>query len=152
MSKELNLCRCGNRPDYTVQTNGLVRISCMLGKCDEIVCGRSEVARQAWNAINPTGELPTKPSNQVPMQRAYVAQEPRVFPYVIEIGPNVLTSSCCRAEVLKPWQQPTCTQCGVCITAHWDPRLAQESRSCIYPPAPDDEVPTQPTGGSNGVK
>jgi len=51
---ELNPCRCGNRPELTALTKpGMVRISCVLGKCDEIVCGVAHVAISAWNNMNP---------------------------------------------------------------------------------------------------
>lgn len=62
----LNHCRCGNRPEVVLQTNGLVRISCVLSKCDEIVCARADLAAQAWNEVNPADELPTKPEHETP--------------------------------------------------------------------------------------
>ncbi len=73
----LNRCRCGNRPDYVTQLNGLVRISCVLAKCNEIVCARPGMAQRAWNEINPlVDEEQTKPHNPVPTHRPHVAAEP----------------------------------------------------------------------------
>ena len=74
---KLNRCRCGNRPDYVTQLNGLVRISCVLAKCNEIVCARPGMAARAWNEINPlVDDEQTKPHNPVPTHRPYVAEEP----------------------------------------------------------------------------
>jgi hypothetical protein len=62
----LNHCRCGNRPEVVTQANGLVRIACVLGKCDEIVCAKADVAERVWNEINPADELPTLRQNEIP--------------------------------------------------------------------------------------
>ena len=87
----LNPCRCGNRPERVTTSSGLVRISCVLTKCDEIVCARPLVAERAWNEANPlkdedvtlvdcdspvfegapigVDELDTHPTNPKPMIR-----------------------------------------------------------------------------------
>ena len=58
-------------------TNGLVRISCVLAQCREIVCARSGMAVRAWNEINPVGaDEKTLPVNPVPTHRPHVAAEP----------------------------------------------------------------------------
>ena len=76
----LNVCRCGNRPELVTQQNGLVRISCVLAKCNEIVCARSGMAQRAWNEINPdVDEEKTEPLNPIPLvakSRPSIATEP----------------------------------------------------------------------------
>jgi hypothetical protein len=75
----MNRCRCGNKPELVTMTNGLVRISCVLAQCREIVCARSGMAVRAWNEINPIGaDEKTTPVNPVPTYRPHVAAEPNM--------------------------------------------------------------------------
>lgn len=62
----LNPCRCGNNPERVTTSSGLVRISCVLSKCPDLVCLRSGVAERAWNEANPSDDAPTLRQNEVP--------------------------------------------------------------------------------------
>ena len=63
----LNPCRCGNIPERVTTSSGLVRISCVLSKCPDLVCGRPGVAERAWNEANPGDDAPTLRMNEVPL-------------------------------------------------------------------------------------
>jgi hypothetical protein len=67
----LNPCRCGNRPEVVTQTNGLVRIGCVLGKCADLICVRANVAEAAWNEAHPMDDEPTLPNNERPKAEDY---------------------------------------------------------------------------------
>jgi hypothetical protein len=116
----LNPCRCGNKPELVTQLNGLVRISCVLAKCNEIVCARSGMAHKAWNEINPlVDEEQTSPSNPVPLvpkHKPYIAQEPS------------------KTRLSMPAAR-------VCIYPPADDEIP------VTVELPDDELPTEPTGG-----
>lgn len=73
--KELNPCRCGNRPELVTTSTGLVRIACVLGKCSELVCARADVAERAWNEANPCDDAPTLKYNEVPVPLTVVSAE-----------------------------------------------------------------------------
>lgn len=62
----LNPCRCGNRPERVTTSTGLVRISCVLSRCPDLVCLRPGVAERAWNEANPSDDAPTLRQNAVP--------------------------------------------------------------------------------------
>ena len=84
--KTLNPCRCGNNPERVTTSTGLVRISCVLGKCAELVCARADVAERAWNEANPCDDAPTLPQNAIPI--AKMAEEGRVI-YDPNCPPNM---------------------------------------------------------------
>lgn len=48
-------------------SNGLVRISCFLSRCPDLVCLRPGVAERAWNEANPCDDAPTLRQNEVPL-------------------------------------------------------------------------------------
>lgn len=63
-----------------------MRISCVLGKCPDLVCLRPGVAERAWNEANPCDDAPTLPQNEVPAVRSLDA--------VDEFFQNAYAGSC----------------------------------------------------------
>jgi hypothetical protein len=52
----LNPCRCGSPPLKVETSTGLIRISCAMSQCDDIVCARELEAERVWNEQNPRRE------------------------------------------------------------------------------------------------